>query len=400
MFKQTKSSTQSAFTIVELLVVIVVIGTLATLVIISYSGIQQRAKIASLQSDLTGASQQLRLYQVSDINGNYPDSLDGSKCFVPAGADNMCLKASSDNSFTSYSANNTTNPKTFTLNAVNGDLTYKITNDSIPTLALSCPTGFIVVPGSATYGTSDFCIMKYEAKNTGTATSQAAGLPWSVINQSTAINRANEACTGCHLVTEAEWLTVAQNVLSVNSNWSGGTVGSGYIYIGHSDQTPNTQLAADTDDNNGYFGTSNFAGDSTVTWGTTGDSQRRTLTLTNGEVIWDLAGNVFEWTSGTNTIRKPGVIGAGWAVREWTAITYPGTLAIDPSPSATGISGANTWTTANGIGNIYSSYEDTTLRGFLRSGGWGSATGSGVLYLGLNNAPSYPGTYIGFRVAK
>ena len=32
---------------------------------------------------------------------------------------------------------------------------------------------------------------------------------------------------------------------------------------------------------------------SDVSW----DSQKRTHTLSNGEVIWDMAGNVWEWTS-------------------------------------------------------------------------------------------------------
>ena len=36
----------------------------------------------------------------------------------------------------------------------------------------------------------------------------------------------------------AEWMTLAANVLSVPSNWSGGSVGSGYIYSGHNDNDP------------------------------------------------------------------------------------------------------------------------------------------------------------------
>ena len=52
------------FTIVELLVVIVVIGILAAITIISYTGISQRATIASLQSDLSAASNLLKLDHV------------------------------------------------------------------------------------------------------------------------------------------------------------------------------------------------------------------------------------------------------------------------------------------------------------------------------------------------
>ncbi|HZJ34479.1 MAG TPA: prepilin-type N-terminal cleavage/methylation domain-containing protein, partial [Candidatus Angelobacter sp.] len=45
-------SLSKGFTIVELLVAIVIIGILATLTIISYIGIQQKAIVASINSDL------------------------------------------------------------------------------------------------------------------------------------------------------------------------------------------------------------------------------------------------------------------------------------------------------------------------------------------------------------
>jgi len=43
------------FTIIELLVVIVVIGILAAITVVSYTGISQKAVAASLQSDLASA---------------------------------------------------------------------------------------------------------------------------------------------------------------------------------------------------------------------------------------------------------------------------------------------------------------------------------------------------------
>jgi prepilin-type N-terminal cleavage/methylation domain-containing protein len=58
------------FTIVELLIVIVVIGILAGIIIVAYNGIQQRAVVASLQSDLDGAAKQLAIDQVT--NGYIP----------------------------------------------------------------------------------------------------------------------------------------------------------------------------------------------------------------------------------------------------------------------------------------------------------------------------------------
>jgi len=61
----------SGFTIVELLVVIVVIGILAAISIVAYNGIQERAIVAVIQSDLRGASTQLEIIK-TDNNGQYP----------------------------------------------------------------------------------------------------------------------------------------------------------------------------------------------------------------------------------------------------------------------------------------------------------------------------------------
>jgi formylglycine-generating enzyme required for sulfatase activity/Tfp pilus assembly protein PilE len=266
----------------------------------------------------------------------------------------------------------------------------------------TCPTGFIKVPGSATYGTSDFCVMKYEASHSdatsstqGTSTipaSQPSVQPWVNISQTTAIayapNVAN--CAGCHLITEAEWMTIAQNVLSVASNWSSGTVGSGSIYSGHNDGAPYVALAADANDSNGYSGETN-----------TGGNQRRTLTLTNGQVIWDLAGNVWEWTAATVTGGQPGIIGGNYAWREYTALINAGSLTVNVTPTGTGISTASSWTSStNGIGLIYSSSDDTTLSSFLRSNDWHSGNNAGVLTVNLGSGPSSYSASIGFRVSQ
>src|SRR5665647_1062811 len=181
-----RASSRRGFTIVELLIVIVVIGILATLTIVAYTGIQDRAKTASLQSDLAQASKQLEIYKFSASTGEqYPINLATA-----------ALKATSGNSYT-YQVNNTS-PASYCLSEFVGSTSYYITNtNTVPTEGTcsgvilggtTCPTGFIVVPGSSTYGTSDFCVMKYEAKNvSGVATSRASGTPWVSISQTNAI---------------------------------------------------------------------------------------------------------------------------------------------------------------------------------------------------------------------
>jgi len=61
---------QSGFTIVELLIVIVVIGILATLVIVTFAGIQQRARDTQRQTDINAVQGHVEAYYAS--NGTYP----------------------------------------------------------------------------------------------------------------------------------------------------------------------------------------------------------------------------------------------------------------------------------------------------------------------------------------
>src|SRR5680860_889399 len=125
-----------AFTIVELLVVIVVIGILATLTIIAYVGIQQRATVTSLKSDLVNSSQSLKLYQVE--HSAYPTAI--NDCHSPAEG-NMCLKYSPNNTYPVFESINT-NPQTFCLTAESANNTrYHITEDSVPEVG-SCSFPF------------------------------------------------------------------------------------------------------------------------------------------------------------------------------------------------------------------------------------------------------------------
>lgn len=121
-----------AFTIVELLVVIVVIGILATITLISYSGIQQKATVASLSSDLYNASIQLDMFQVD--NGTLPLMID---CGQPDSTTNKCIKSSGGASY-QYSSSNSSGIQTFCAAATIGSVSYKITQDRMPPSAGNC----------------------------------------------------------------------------------------------------------------------------------------------------------------------------------------------------------------------------------------------------------------------
>lgn len=68
----TMKKTTSGFTIVELLIVIVVIAILATIAMVAYSGIQDRAKNSQVQSDIRQVSNAITLYYAD--NGSYPST--------------------------------------------------------------------------------------------------------------------------------------------------------------------------------------------------------------------------------------------------------------------------------------------------------------------------------------
>ena len=132
-----------AFTIVELLVVIVVIGILAAITIVSYTGLSSKATLASLQSDLINSSKQLKIFQT--VNGNYPTTISLDCSAAPDSITNKCLKLSSGNTITSltndYFVNNNTNPQTFSLTIKNSstNIISLVTESSKPSILVPAP---------------------------------------------------------------------------------------------------------------------------------------------------------------------------------------------------------------------------------------------------------------------
>lgn len=100
---KTAQHTALGFTIIELLVVIVIIGILATISVISFNGIQQRAASTVLMSDLKNASAQLEIDKFSN-NEQYAATAAGLKAspgttyqYTTTGS-TYCLSATSDRS--------------------------------------------------------------------------------------------------------------------------------------------------------------------------------------------------------------------------------------------------------------------------------------------------------------
>lgn len=266
-----------------------------------------------------------------------------------------------------------------------------------------CPTGYIPVPGNTYLGTNDFCVMKFEAKNVGgVPTSQAALSSWNNIQLGPAkTNCMNlSASNGSFdLISNREWLTIAYNIEQVDSNWSGGSVGNGEIARGHSDRVWSTHsVLAVTDESDPYNGTGNSS--------TSGWNQKRTHTLSNGEVIWDLAGNIWEWVDWTENGELKTVNGhtfsvplnPGCSISSWTEIatgisSCSGVPSIEIEPFYNANNNPDLGR-ADGFGgfvnNIQSSGQFTGIRGGASYNG----TSTGIYAISFGN--SYTNTSVGY----
>jgi|GEM_PF-6310717 len=102
-------SPHSGFSLVELIIVIIVIAILATLTIVAYPQITNKAHAESLKSDLKNTSDQITLYQLAH-KGNFPDNLSTIK-----------VAQSGDNQLTYVLGN-----KSYCLSASRGDLQFHV----------------------------------------------------------------------------------------------------------------------------------------------------------------------------------------------------------------------------------------------------------------------------------
>ena len=301
------------------------------------------------------------------------------------------------------------------------------TNSRNNTASCADLQNYVWVPGNAKYGTlPGFCVMKYTASaNDGntTSTNYGAGnavvngaLPWVSISQINATTAAGNACNGCHLITEPEWMTIATNIMNQPANWTSGVVGTGSLYTGHNDNNPANALAANTsDDTDGYYGTGNS--------GTS--NQRRTFWIDTGNgpclnngvqannncaALWDMAGNVYQWTDAVIRVYDtPTIAGSddtassnvNW--RQYTALNKHTSGFYDSMPT---LALQKSWTTTQGIGQLYgaddtaTSQTNTGLRGFPRGCYWPCSSHTGIFTLTLSVDPATAAVYIGFRVAR
>jgi len=319
----------------------------------------------------------------------------------------------------------------------------KNTSPQAVRMVKSCPVGFLLVPGNKLYKTSNFCVMKYDAKCADTANpniglapqpgnvcsglsvfggyagvyknngkscactaqnnkevvSTKTGFPITYIAMSdNTQNNAKAYCqnNGWHIITNNEWMTIARNVEQVQVNWCNrngtdcgftpGTKGK-ILASGHSDELNEASASAGgegalvaADDNQPCFGTT---ADGSNTCGGK-SSQKRTLTLSNGNTLWDFAGNVWQWVD-AQVERKDepesktnGVFDFGWIRSDFAPGSDPSVITDNGTGSVLGYDAFRpsnpSFNANNGVGRIYhySAPTDTStaLYAFIRGGNW------------------------------
>ena len=126
------SKQRRGFTIVELLIVIVVIGILAAITIVAFNGVTQRARVATISSDLEGAAKQLAIDQT--LNSAYPAT-------AAAANGGAGLKASPGTTY-QYAVDNTASPQTFCITATNCTTSYySSSTNNVPTVGACAGQG-------------------------------------------------------------------------------------------------------------------------------------------------------------------------------------------------------------------------------------------------------------------
>ena len=276
----TSTTYSKAFTIVELLVVIVVIGILAAITVIAYTGVSGKAVTASLQSGLTNAKKQLSLYYVD--HGSYPSGIDGNNCptltgSAPTPDTRYCFKPSSGNTY-AYSSSDPY--QTYILDATNtNNTTYRVTNSSNPVAVTTTPISAIaaisgtttaigntLIAGALTPSVATVTYQWQSATTVGGTYTNISGATSStyvlivsdfgkyikVVVTGTGSYTGTQTSTASAVVSDTNWLAIGTQV------WAKANLNVGTRIAGASAQTNNSTLEkycyGDTDANCTTYG--------------------------------------------------------------------------------------------------------------------------------------------------
>jgi len=306
----------------------------------------------------------------------------------------------------------------------------------------TCPTGFIAVPWNAEFLQPWFCVAKYEMsyENVISPNTDHEGVDWNTVKYSSTgvlVSKSwlypiaeisqTQAISECqriwkHLISNNEWMTIARNIEANGDNWNSGQVWVGWIFRGIIWENPEI-LWCQTVHSSGS-GARPYASRSLTTdttkWGASKwndcDSKRQ-MKLSNGVVIWDIAGNLWEHVNGKNTINwennatmNANVCGTEGSVG-WNRYSFTNNVTTDAVLQCNftnWYSYANIWPKTpnmnleNGIGRIvsYNTNNTTTDRVSIRGGCDGDSGTSGLYAMFLPWDTFYQNRHVGFRCAQ
>lgn len=329
-----------------------------------------------------------------------------------------------------------------------GAVTFGIAQLTHP-LNSACPKGYVLVPGSAAFSTNDFCAMQTEAQRSASPTcdgnscpvADTGAKPWNFASVLDGQNACTSLGSNYDLMSDAQWMTIADNLARTpindldtrsgpqytngNSSAQRGMLVAPMMSLSLQNCDINSPLADDK--NNacplrtiGLTGTTQ-KWEETYIPGGTNRSQMRTTVLSNGNVLWDFIGNIWEWTkhpfvdepkTGTGERFENdsnGMDGNGMRatypidITQWVEYKDIAEYGIMAGSKPQNIDGL---TQVNGIGRISLnpgwSWDDasnytTPLKAIARGGAWANNANSGMYSLDLALGPSYQRHYTGFR---
>lgn len=193
----------------------------------------------------------------------------------------------------------------------------------------------------------------------GAAVVSATAAPWVRINYA----EAGQACTaiGGKLITELQYLAIAHDIAAQGINWTGGKVGVGGVFQGLHQGHVDVAQPGDFVSND--------------------ESERRWHQLSNGEKVFDFAGNAYSWVFDDVQGDEQGLVARAFAEESPS-------IATAPHPCM-----------ENGMGWRPDAGSNWSGGALVRGGFWDDEDGAGVFYLGIGWPGSRVG-FIGFRCTK